>query len=297
MRPEFIRDAAERMPTKPPLAPFTSTPNPLPPIWEEIKKQMEEFDESDRGMQSPSTSSYSGQRQHSEASWQSTQPKSNDNRTPSISGKAAVYTPSGTSNLPSNVIEAFQKGDLNALREALGSGPATALPATLQEQIDQECPAEFRRNGDAWRVPLPMVLDQDTDLFFNKEVSSNFFGGLVAEYCPGGHVLGIFLPEEQRELPPAPSVSHELVGKFWRATAKIWKWVRAMVERNEVIPLGVWVMEQIDGKEERCKATIRGCMEIDRNKPVRHISKASERSQKRAAEHENEGNQKRSRYA
>jgi len=225
------------------------------------------------------------QKKEGEASSQVAQAMNQQNPTPST-------TPSNASKLPTNVIEAFHKGDINALKKALGGGPTTPQPKTLQEQINHEYPINLCWYGP-WGVPLPVLLDPNTDLDDSKEAIRNYLGGLTIVYGTKRHNARIALPEEQRSLPPTPTLAPEMISKFWRANGKLWKWVETMQERKEVIPWDVWVGEQVSGKEERYKAMVRGYIDkLNGKKAYGDATKASARSQKRAAEDTNEGDNK-----
>lgn len=265
-------------------------------VWIEIESQMAAFMNSYKQLhQAPSATDTPAQKKQGEASSQAAEAINQQTPTPSAATDQAPSTPTDALKLPVDVIEAFNKGDIDALKKALGSGTVTAQPKTLQEQTDLEYTATFE-TSTPWSVALPLVLDQNADLV-QDEIVRDHLGGLVIRYNQKTHSIRISLPENERNIPPTPKLSLEMATKFWRASAKILKWVEAMQERKAVIPLDVWVGEQIKGKKEKYKAMVVGYIDkLDGKKAYGNVTEASERSRKRVAEDDDQGSRKQARH-
>lgn len=197
-------------------------------------------------------------------------------------------TPPSPSDWSPDVLEAFRKGDVDALKTALGNidlQPPGDRPKTRQDQIDLEYPPRTKPYGP-WGIPLPNLVIPEVDLYHNTKPVTEYLGGLNLAYDNKTHSVRVVLPANKRDSPPTDKVSEATVAKFTRATAKIWKWVEAMKEAREVIPLDEWVRTRMEAKKKDRKAALLDYIDrLDAKTLHRSVRKKSARShsQKRTA--------------
>ncbi|KAM7183769.1 hypothetical protein V8F20_012491 [Naviculisporaceae sp. PSN 640] len=159
-----------------------------------------------------------------------------------------------SANWSSDVIVALKQGDADALKAALG-GVDKPAPKTIQDQIDLEYPPSKRPYGP-WGVPLPTLLQPETDIHKDKRMVRQYLGGLILVYDKMTHSVRVALPEKEQRASPIEEIPGAMVARFSRATTKVWKWIKAMKESREVIPIDEWISNQLEEKRDKYKAAI-----------------------------------------
>jgi hypothetical protein len=129
--------------------------------------------------------------------------------------------------------------------------PVSKIPETLQEQIDAEWKAPpgahpFR----AWEVPVPAWIDATAYIYSDTQaILTWYFHGLELFHNPINHTVRPVLPPSQRGEKPKPHRPTELIRKFRRANAELWKWVDEVRREKKIVSIVEWINRRAERQE------------------------------------------------
>jgi hypothetical protein len=129
--------------------------------------------------------------------------------------------------------------------------PVSKIPETLQEQIDAEWKVPpgahpFR----AWEVPVPAWIDATAYIYSDTQaILTWYFHGLELFHSPINHTVRPVLPPSQRREKPKPHRPTELIRKFRRANAELWKWVDEVRREKTIVSIVEWINRRAERQE------------------------------------------------